>query len=286
MKKTQDSPEHSTDLSPEIQIIISIAEHAASIVLSHFKRQLDISTKNNDAFNFLTQADKQSNQYIRDELKRVFPRDKLLLEETAERPSSYEGRVWMVDPLDGTKEFINGGDHFAVMIGLCVDGQPILGCVVRPTTGDVFWAEKGKGAYKLPNGGTDQRLRVDDVADFSQARAIVSIAHGELRSADKLLNSLPIKEAIPGASLGLRATDIAERKAEFFVNTNMRACKWDSCAPQIILEEAGGTVTDMYGKPLDYLQSDHHWKNSFVGSNTALHTTVVDRIKGIESLLS
>lgn len=270
---------------PEIQIIIPIAKHAASIVISHFNKQLHISTKNNDDFNFLTQADYESNQYIQAELKRAFPNDQLLLEETEERPASYEGRVWMVDPLDGTKEFINGGEHFAVMIGLCIDGQSTLGCVVRPTTYEVYWAEKGKGAYKLSSNDTNQQLRVNDIADLSQARAIVSIAHGELRHAEKLLTDLPIAAAIPGASLGLRATDIAEGKAEFFVNTNMRACKWDSCAPQIILEEAGGMITDIFGKPLDYLQPDHHWKNSFVGSNTMLHKEVIKSIEGIETLL-
>lgn len=271
--------------SPEMQRVINIAEQAASIVGSYFRKQLTVTTKNNDEFNYLTQADLESNKYILIELRTAFPDDKFLLEETDERPSSYEGRVWMVDPLDGTKEFINGGDNFAVMIGLCIDGKPTLGCVVRPITQEIYWAEKGMGAFKRSNGGDDELLRVNSISDISQARAIVSVAHGELRPAEQLLANLPVMSTIPGASLGLRASDIAEQKAEFFVNTNMRACKWDSCAPQIILEEAGGKITDIFGKPLDYLQSDHHWKNSFMGSNGVLHDKIVKQIKGIENIL-
>jgi len=84
---------------------------------------------------------------------------------------------------------------------------------------------------------------------------------------------------IPESSVGIKLGLIASGKADFHVNTNFRVSKWDTCAPQIILEEAGGKITDLYGHPLDYNQSENKLLNSFVASNRVLHKSIIEKIK-------
>ncbi len=265
--------------------VIIIATYAAEIVLSYFNKQVDVELKDKEAFNFLTTADRKANDYIDAALKKAFPGDKILLEENAEQPKDYHGRVWMADPLDGTKEFLAGGTLFTVMIGLCIDGVPAIGCVVAPTTGTVYWAEKGKGAFMITRDGKMTKLEANKVSELKDARIVVSVGHGEVRPAEAFLHDLPLKAHIRSSSFGLRAAKVAKQEAEFFVSTNMRASKWDTCAPQIILEEAGGKMTDIYGKPLNYLQKPVRWEHSFVASNGAMHAKAIEAIQGIDKLL-
>ena len=272
-------------MSDQVKAVIGIAAKAAMIVSKHYKQQLDVTIKDGDEFNFVTQADKEADAYIRTALAAAFPDDQILSEEYDARPSSYAGRVWMVDPLDGTKDFINGGHHFSVMIGLCDAGRPVLGCVVRPTDNAIYWGEKNTGAYEFLKDGTNKRLQANTIAELAEAKIVVSKLYGEPRPGEEFLHKLPVKEVEMGGSFGLRAAGIALGEIEFFVNTNMRASKWDICAPQAIIEAAGGKVTDVDGKPLNYSNEDLRWETSFVGSNGVLHEKVIAALTGIKQLL-
>jgi 3'(2'), 5'-bisphosphate nucleotidase len=271
----------------EVSTVIDIAQHAADIVLSHFQKKLDVSTKNNDAFNFLTQADTEADAYISTALRKAFPGDAILTEEGDTRPASHQGRVWMVDPLDGTKEFINGGSRFSTMIGLCTDGVPVLGVVMSPTEGTTYWASKGHGAYATDKSGHTAKLRVGRPRSYNRARILTPILYGEPRPAVEFLEGkVAPGHVIHDSSFGLLAAMIATGHGEFFANTNVRASKWDICAPQVILEEAGGTVTDVFGRPLDYLSTEQRWPASFVGTGGVDHAEVIQAISGIEKFVT
>lgn len=259
-----------------ISSVARIAQNAGSILMEHLSRELAVSTKS-DAFDFVTSADLESDGFIRQRLKEEFPNDRILSEENSHVPAEFGGRVWMVDPLDGTKDYVNGGDGFSVMIGLCEDGVPVLGVVFAPKRNLLLYAAKGQGAY-VQTGGEKRALAVSNTSKLEDSRMVVRIKYGEGRDLDKMIEKLRIK-GIPEASVGLKVGLIAEGAAEFNVNTNFRASKWDTCAPQIILEEAGGKMTDFDGLPLDYTQSSSKWMRSYVASNSAIHEKVIGFIK-------
>src|SRR5215510_14734553 len=126
------SSSHSSDLPDELQTAKELAVGAGDILLEHYGRSIAVQWKGRG--NPVTAADKAASFFITRELKARFPRDAVLSEEEKDDTSRLsKSRVWIVDPMDGTTEFVAGRDEFAVMIGLAVDGQPVLGVVYQPT---------------------------------------------------------------------------------------------------------------------------------------------------------
>ena len=125
-----------------VKKIINIAKEAGKIILKYYSKDLEASIKDKIPYNFVTKADIESDKYIRQRLQKEFPGDYMLSEENKNIPPKYSGRVWMIDPLDGTKDFVNKGSGFSVMIGLCDNGKPILGAVYAPDK-DLLYYQKG-----------------------------------------------------------------------------------------------------------------------------------------------
>lgn len=261
-----------------IEEIIKIAKEAGKITLEERDKGLEISTKHDD-FDFVTSADDKSEKYIIKSLNRIsgYP---VLAEETQNMTSVNEERIWIVDPLDGTKDFKNGGEGFSVMIGLCDKGEPSLGVVYAPAKDLIYYAEKGKGAYLQRGEGKPEKIIVSNVENLEKSAMVTRIKHGELRPEDDFIDSIEVLEKIPESSIGIKLGLISEGKAEVSINTNFRANKWDTCAPQIILEEAGGKITDFNGKRLDYLKESNKWEDSFFATNgnRDLHKEVLKKI--------
>lgn len=258
--------------------LIKIAEGAGQILMKYFKHDFEIQTKG-DKFDLVTTADIESDQYIRTELKKLFPDDLILSEESLEIPADFYGDVWMVDPLDGTKGFVNKNPSFAVMIGLCRAGIPILGIVYIPAKDKLYYAEKGKGAF-LREGNDIKKILVSEISMMDKATLISYNRYGEKRVSDQMIDNMPVLKRIPESSAGVKLCLVAEGKAEVHVHTNSRGSKWDTCAPQIILEEAGGKITNHKGEHLNYLQKEISWKNGFVGTNNLLHKNVIEYLEG------
>ena len=138
--------------------LVALAEDAGKILLKYFKKNIGVQTKTSP-FDFVTQADMEADTFIRNKLRELFPNDLILSEESSDIPESFDGNVWMVDPLDGTKGYINDSSSFAVMIGLCKNGVPELGIVYAPARDKLYYAEKGKGAYLRENGALLRRIQ-------------------------------------------------------------------------------------------------------------------------------
>lgn len=261
-----------------LEKIIDIAKEAGKILMKYYSQELEVSTKKDD-YDFVTKADIEADEYIRKRLKKEFPNDEILSEENTDIPVDYSGRVWMVDPLDGTKDFINKGSGFSVMIGLCEDGKPTLGVVYAPSRNLLYYAEKGKGAY-MEQKGKHSKLKVSEIKELSESRLVIRIKHGEERESDKFTNSLEVKEKIPESSVGLKLGKIALGEAELQIGSNFRASKWDTCAPQIILEEAGGIMTDFKGNKLDYKQKALNWDPLYVAANCkTIHQEIIEKLQ-------
>jgi 3'(2'), 5'-bisphosphate nucleotidase len=248
--------------------VIEVVNLASEVLLKYFHQILNVEYKK-DEFDPVTIADQESDSLLRIKLQELFPHDQILTEESTDIPTLYDGRVWMVDPLDGTKDFIRGCDGFSINIGLLENGKAIFGCVAVPARGQLFYAEKGIGSFEKTKEGF-QRLKVTDVTSVSEARLVTRNPNGEIRPIEEKINLMTFKERIQDGGIGTKLSLIASGKAEAHINTNFRASKWDTLGPQLILEEAGGMLTDFDGNQLDYQKTSVLWERSFVASNNEM----------------
>jgi fructose-1,6-bisphosphatase/inositol monophosphatase family enzyme len=159
--------EHEKIKSPELTKAMQLAEQAGEILKKYHGTNLDVHYKR-DEFDPVTIADRGSDDLLRKGISEAFPNDEILSEENPLQPSSYEGRVWMVDPLDDTKGYVAGRDTPGVMIGLLKKGKPILGVVYLPFRNEWYYGEAGKGAFRVRDGATLQ-LHVRHTTNISEA---------------------------------------------------------------------------------------------------------------------
>lgn len=260
--------------------VFNITDQASVILMKYFQQVVNVDFKK-DEFDPVTVADRESDTLIREQLNNAFPDDLILSEEDDNIPLDYTGRVWMVDPLNGTKSFIKGMDTFAIVIGLVENGVPSFGCVSIPAQNKVFYAEKGKGAFEKI-GFDFNKIHTSTISEINDSRLITREPSGDIRPIEEKLNQIPFLQRIEEGS-GAKLCVIAKGDAEAHINTNFRAGKWDIAAPQIILEEAGGVVTDLDGKPIDYQKKSVNLERSFIASaNKELHEKIIQELVKLE----
>ena len=203
----------------------------------------------------VTYADRAANAFIVDSLKQEFPDDGILAEESldTERRLGCE-RVWVIDPLDGTKEYIKHNGEFSVMIGLAVDGNPVVGAVYQPTEDILYYASAGQGAF-MEHKGERRRLTVSNIDDPRQMGLVVSRSHKD-KFVEEIRGVLGITKEIVSGSVGLKIGKIAVQDCDLYIHVSNKTRQWDACAPDIILREAGGMFTDLNGNPIIYNHPD------------------------------
>lgn len=270
-----------TDLSRELETACQLARSAGSILMSHYAGPVEVEWKGRH--DPVTAADREASHHIVDELHKRFPDDGVLSEEEKDDPSRRLSlsRVWVVDPLDGTKEFIARLGEFAVMIGFAIDGVARMGAVYQPTRDKLYFASWGQGAF-LNEAGVDRRLSVSTVEDPADAAIAISRSR---RSAvgEGVRAKLGIGNAIECGSLGLKMGLICEGKAHVYIQDGGTGL-WDVCGPEAILQEAGGRVTDLVGKPLRYDTADVRLRRGVLASNGALHERLIAAATGLHHL--
>lgn len=210
----------------------------------------------------VTRADREADALLRDALPRIVPAA-WLSEETADDPSRLkERRLWVVDPLDGTKEFVEGVPHYAVAIGLVEDGVPLLGVVHNPATGETVAGVRGGGVRK-----DGKPVRVADGPRLGASRS--EIKRGEFEPFAKGWEVLP---------LGSIEYKLALVAAGEIAGTISRGPKheWDVCAGALLVEEAGGRVTDCFGAPLRFNNAFPKTKGVLAG-----HPAAWDRVNAV-----
>jgi 3'(2'), 5'-bisphosphate nucleotidase len=223
----------------------------------------------------VTRADREASSYIVDGLLTAFPGDVVISEELEIDPARISAaRVWYVDPIDGTRDFIRGDDGFAVMIGLCVQGVPILGVVHQPTLGRTFLAAPGVPAQVRQSDGSVQLLRASSTSDPAQSRLAASASHRS-SDIDRVKKQLGIRDELNVGSVGLKLCLIALGARDLYVNPVAKTKAWDTCAPQVILAAAGGRLSDLYGDPIEYQTIDLRHHHGLVASNGVLHDAVI-----------
>lgn len=260
----------------ELSIALELAREAGAAILDLYKGPLDIQQKTgtNDR-EPVTQADTLANEIIVQRLGQEFPDDGILAEEsvdTARRLGKL--RVWMIDPLDGTSGFIEGNGDFAVQIGLSIAGQSIVGVVYQPLTGVLYRAVRGGGTWVERPQFEPERARVSNHRELSTMRLAASRSHRSPRM-DKVVQALGLQEEVNRGSVGIKVGLIVEQQCDLYVHLSPQTKQWDTCAPEIILSEAGGCLTDLFGRPLNYNRSDLQNRNGIVASNGVAHASII-----------
>jgi 3'(2'), 5'-bisphosphate nucleotidase len=223
----------------------------------------------------VTAADQAANEMLAHELSRRFPGDAVLSEELPDDRARLEkDRVWMVDPMDGTKQFIERIGEFAVMIGLAIEGEAKLGVVYNPSADRMYYAMPGAGAFVEEKWST-KRLRVSHVSDPSHLVMAMSRSHPS-RKVYSIREKLGVAQYIQHGSVGLKFGLIAEGRAHLYINTSSRTSQWDTCAPEAILREAGGVVTDWNGALLRYNKPEVRNLRGIVATNGTMHDRVLE----------
>lgn len=265
-------------LSHEQSLAVAIAREAGRILLDIYATDFSVDWKGKGQTDPVTEADRRANALIVARLHEAFPDDGIIAEESENAPSSLNRkRIWYVDPLDGTKEFVAKNGEFSVMIGLAVDGRAQLGVVLQPSEDLLYAGIVGQGAW-MEQRGERRALAVSEHADPSALAVIVSRSHRP-RATDALMKRLGIKRESVSGSVGLKVGQIAQRNADLYVHMSDKSSAWDTCAPEALLIAAGGRFTDLAGDAIVYGVADLRTRRGILACNSAAFSTVLPVVR-------
>ncbi len=263
----------------EVAVALRLARAAGAVVLEYYRTPLHVEQKET-AYDSepVTEADRAANALIVSGIRHEFPDDGILAEESVDTERRLaKSRVWMIDPLDGTKGFISRAADFAVQIGLAVDGESVVGVVYQPLPDLMYWSARGGGAWIERPGQSLERASVSDESDLTQMRLAASRSHRSPRM-DKVVRALGVEQEVQRNSVGVKVGLLIERQCDLYIHLSPRTKQWDTCAPEAILREAGGKFTDLFGEPLLYNAPEVENRNGIVATNGAAHHQVIERL--------
>jgi myo-inositol-1(or 4)-monophosphatase len=254
-----------------LKVMIEAVRKTARGLVRDFGEVGELQVSKKGAADFVSAADLKAEQTLFEELSRVRPGYGFLAEERGEIAGTDKTHRWIVDPLDGTTNFLHAIPHFAINVALEREGQIVAGVTYNPATNDLYWAERGRGAFM-----NDKRLRVSSRAKLEEAviaTGIPFLGHGQHARFLKELHQ--ISQRVAGIRrFGAAALDlawVAAGRFDAFWERDLRA--WDVAAGLLLVSEAGGMVTNAEG-------GDHMLTGgSICASNTALHPLMLDRLR-------
>lgn len=236
------------EYSSVLQDVIKVADEASERVLHIYQSDFKVNFKDDNSP--VTAADIASHEVIVRGLRNI-SHDIPILSEEGESASWEERkhwrRFWLIDPIDGTKDFTQRTGEFTVNIALIENGEPVLGVVTAPAQREVFWGVKGQGAFKRDRKGVVRRIGVSEPREVKRVVASKNHLNEETRS---YLDSIGPHELIQAGS-SLKFCRIAEGRADIYPRLGP-TCEWDTAAAHAVLSAAGGKVIQMAGKPLRY----------------------------------
>jgi 3'(2'), 5'-bisphosphate nucleotidase len=277
MKADKPQPE----FEREIQVATELARSAGAVLLDHYSSPFLVEQKVNasNELEEVTAADRAANELIVGRLQSEFSGDGILAEESTDNDYRLsKDRVWLIDPMDGTKNFINRDGDFAVQIGLSVEGQSVLGVVYQPTRNVLYRAVRNQGTWLEAGENGAVRLTVSKLTNPSEMVLTTSRSHRSPRM-ERVVSAFGFKNDLRRGSVGVKIGLIAEQQADLYLHLSPGTKQWDTCGPEAILVEAGGRVTDLFGQPLRYNRVRIDNRNGIVASNGAAHDIVIEHLQ-------
>jgi 3'(2'), 5'-bisphosphate nucleotidase len=263
----------------ELRVAVELAREAGAAILELYDGPIEVEQKNGlNLLEPVTLADKLANELIVNAIQREFPDDGILAEESIDTDRRLgKRRVWMIDPLDGTNGFIDGNGDFAVQIGLAEDGAAVVGVVYQPFTNVLYRAVRGNGTWIERPDVEPQQAHVSQQNELSLMTLAASRSHRSPRM-DRVVKAFGVKQEVQRGSVGIKVGLITEQQCDLYVHLSPHTKQWDTCAPQVILNEAGGRLSDLFGGPISYNAPDVQHHNGLVATNGAVHAQVIEAL--------
>lgn len=248
-----DPAERTALLSDLLPDVIAIARQAGEAIMAVYATDFDAREK--DDSSPVTDADEAAEALIVPALREIAPDIPVVAEEAAaagDLPDVADGPFWLVDPLDGTKEFLSRNGEFTVNIALIDEGRPVLGVVLAPATGALYTGVEGLGATRRLGDAHDQRITVRP-PPADGVTVIASRRHGDPEEIARFLGGRSIGEMVNAGS-SLKFCKVAAGEADVYPRFG-RTMEWDTAAGQAVLTAAGGLVTTVEGSTLHYAKN-------------------------------
>mgnify|MGYP002857468992 FL=1 len=239
-----------TDTQALLSDIVAVAHEAGAAIMDVYATDFDVARKDDDSP--VTEADLAAEALITPVLKRLTPDFPIVAEEAASRgevPDVGDKPFWLVDPLDGTKEFLNRNGEFTVNIGLIANREPIFGVIFAPALGDTYTGLVGVGATRAREGGTPEPITIREVPSEG-VTVLASRRHGDPETLKAFLEGRPLA-GTKNAGSSLKFCLLAAGRADVYPRFGP-TMEWDTAAGHAILRAAGGRVTTEDGSPLLY----------------------------------
>ena len=254
---------------PETELAVEAALKAGKKVMDVYNQEFLSSLKTDNEP--LTEADIKSNNIIQKIISSSAYH--ILSEESLDDKKRLDlKKIWIVDPLDGTTDFVKKTGEFTIMISLVEDHIPILGVIYWPTKPTLYLAQKDQGAFKSEN-GIWSRLSVSNVSELDKCRAVGSRFHiSDIEQ--NLIKRLNISQFTSKGS-SLKVADVSSGSADLYFTTTSKIKQWDTCASYCLINEAGGKMTNMFGNDLEYNTEKLNHENGLLVSNGLIHNDVI-----------
>jgi 3'-phosphoadenosine 5'-phosphosulfate (PAPS) 3'-phosphatase len=267
----------------ELRFMYRVIREAGQLLLGWKAAGTEVAFKADNSI--VTAADHACAAFLDGHIEARFPGDAILNEETWQKEGAHlhwreSRRCWILDPLDSTSSFIRNGQHYGILLALTVDGRPVAGMTYKPELGELYFAARGEGAWRAFAGSDPGYVPVLPVKVSADARLNLILSHGrqnpELHALLRKLGNPPWNRM----NGSLKINEVARGEYTAFVSPRENPMNlWDLAATQLILEEAGGRISDLEGRPLDYRAADPQVTSGIVASNGAVHEAILGSIR-------
>lgn len=262
----------STGIEQDLDLAKQAARDAGAVIMRYFGSRMEVRHKDPDQP--VTDADVEADTLLREQLLRDRPGYGWLSEETTDDPDRLQrSRVWIVDPIDGTRSFVSGRPEFSVSVGLAVDGEAVAGVVYNPARDELFHAIRGAGAW-VDAGGRTERLRVGGRTAADELTVVASrsdIAGGEF---DTLGGAWRLEGV---GSTAYKMALVAWGRGDIFLSRGPKQ-EWDVCAGLLLVLEAGGTASDVLGNVPRFNRRSTDLRGT-IAANRVLHEEALTRVR-------
>ena len=271
---------------PELRLVLSLAREAGAIALAYQTGGADVmqaQDKPDDA-GPVTRADTEINARLVAALRAAFPGDAVVAEESADDAAAAAdvSRCWYVDPIDGTAEYARGEACWAIQIGLCIGGEPVLGVVYEAGAARLSWGictADRREAWVVDDSGAATPLHASG-RSLAELRLVSSLSHASPKTLEVMqVLGIPPERNFRLGSVGVKVGTIARGEADLYVHPRSGTKLWDTCAPWALLRAVGGVITDLWGQPLIYDPRRLGHDNGLVASHGAHHGDILAAIR-------
>lgn len=270
---------------PELRLVLALAREAGATALSYQTGGAEAMQARDkpDDEGPVTRADTEINARLVSALRAAFPADAVVAEESADDAAAAADvpRCWYVDPIDGTAEYARGETCWAIQIGLCIGGEPVLGVVYEAGAGRLLWgvcAGDRREAFAVAADGTSVLLQ-PSTRPLDQLRLVSSLSHASPKTLEVMQAlGIPPDRNLRLGSVGVKVGAIARGEADLYVHPRSGTKLWDTCAPWALLRAVGGVITDLWGGPLAYDPRRLGHDNGLVASHGPHHAEILAAI--------